>query len=110
MELICRENEQFLSATDDSSERRPVRAGCDPVLTGDNRVWRNLTSLEKNHTISESYFSTIQRDVQPYMRRILTVWMLQVRLNIIRLGKKEVILKLKKTSSPTGLYCTPAAL
>ncbi|MCJ8744104.1 hypothetical protein PDJAM_G00114960 [Pangasius djambal] len=78
MELICRENEQFLSATEESSERRPVRAGCDPVLTGDNRVWRNLTSLEKNHAISESYFGTIQRDVQPYMRRILTVWMLQV--------------------------------
>lgn len=79
MELNCRENEHFLSASEDSSERRPVRAGRDPVLTGDSRVWRNLTSLEKNHTILESYFGPIQRDVQPYMRRILTVWMLQVR-------------------------------
>ncbi|KAF4093479.1 hypothetical protein AMELA_G00002480 [Ameiurus melas] len=85
MELICRENEQFSSATEDSSEPGPVltgcgpvRAGCDPVLTGDNRVWRNLRSFEKKHTIPESYFSTIQRDVQPCMRRIVTVWMLQV--------------------------------
>lgn len=79
MELICRENEHFLSATKEPSERRAVRAGRDPVLTGDNRVWRNLRSLENNHTISESYFGTVQKDVRPYMRRILTVWMLQVR-------------------------------
>lgn len=83
MELVCHENAQFW-ASGECSERRPVRAGCDPVLTTDTRVWRNLMSLEKKHTISESYFGTIQKDVKPYMRRILTVWMLQVRFIIIK--------------------------
>ncbi|KAK3536604.1 hypothetical protein QTP86_014462, partial [Hemibagrus guttatus] len=78
MELTCRENEHFLSSTEEWAERRPVRAGRDPVLTGDERVWRNMMSLEKFHTVSESYFGTIQSDVQPYMRRNVTVWMLQV--------------------------------
>ncbi|XP_060766621.1 G1/S-specific cyclin-D3 [Neoarius graeffei] len=77
MELVCHENAEFW-ASGECSERRPVRAGCDPVLTTDTRVWRNLMSLEKKHTISESYFGTIQKDVKPYMRRIVTVWMLQV--------------------------------
>lgn len=79
MELICRENEQLVSGSEECSERRPVRAGLDPVLSGDNRLWRNLASLEKKHLISGAYFGTVQRDVQPHMRRILTAWMLQVR-------------------------------
>ncbi|KAK2821122.1 hypothetical protein Q7C36_020465 [Tachysurus vachellii] len=78
MELICGENEHFVLAAEGSSDLRSVRAGCDPVLTRDSRVWRNMTSLERNHTISRSYFGTIQNDVKPNMRRILTAWMLQV--------------------------------
>lgn len=83
MDLVCRENERFLSAAEAGLKQRPVRAGCDPVLSGDDRVWKNMTSLEKIYTISEPYFGSVQSRVQPYMRRILTVWMLQVRLTII---------------------------
>ncbi|KAI4903826.1 hypothetical protein NFI96_009639, partial [Prochilodus magdalenae] len=61
-----------------SSPRGPVRAFRDPALTQDSRVWRNLLSFEKTNLISESYFGTMQTDIQPYMRRILVVWMLQV--------------------------------
>ncbi|XP_036415158.1 G1/S-specific cyclin-D3 [Colossoma macropomum] len=78
MELTCHENDEFLSTSEASSYRGPVRACCDPVLTRDSRVWRNLLNLEKTDVVSESYFGTIQTDIQPYMRRILVVWMLQV--------------------------------
>ncbi|XP_076857217.1 G1/S-specific cyclin-D3 isoform X2 [Brachyhypopomus gauderio] len=77
MELMCHEHEDSLSTSGGSASPNPVRASRDPVLTRDVRVWRNLFCLEKAN-VSESYFSNIQTDVQPYMRRILAVWMLQV--------------------------------
>ncbi|XP_040889423.1 G1/S-specific cyclin-D3 [Toxotes jaculatrix] len=53
-----------------------LRAGTDPALTGD-RVLHHLTALEKSCQVPP-YFGTVQTDIQPYMRRILAVWMLQV--------------------------------
>ncbi|XP_026881188.2 G1/S-specific cyclin-D3 isoform X2 [Electrophorus electricus] len=77
MELICHEHEEFLSTSGFSPTPRPIRASLDPVLTRDVRVWRNLVHLQKAN-VSGSYFSNVQTDVQPYMRRILAIWMLQV--------------------------------
>ncbi|XP_066529044.1 G1/S-specific cyclin-D3 [Hoplias malabaricus] len=77
MELMCHEKHDFQSSFKPSVSG-PVRACCDPVLTQDSRVWKNLLKLEKTNVLSQSYFSSVQIDVQPYMRRILTVWMLQV--------------------------------
>ncbi|XP_074534077.1 G1/S-specific cyclin-D3 [Halichoeres trimaculatus] len=54
-----------------------LRAGCDPAVTGDLRALRNLTALEKvSHVASD--FDKLQKDIQPYMRRTLAVWMFQV--------------------------------
>ncbi|XP_072522629.1 G1/S-specific cyclin-D3 [Salminus brasiliensis] len=78
MELTCHENEEFLFSSEAFTHRGPVRACCDPALTRDSRVWRNLLALEKANVISGSYFGTVQTGIQPYMRRILAVWMLQV--------------------------------
>lgn len=67
MELLCAE----------SSARAP-RAGRDPQLLGDRRVLQNLLSLEERYSPRVSYFQCVQRDIQPYMRRMLAFWMLEV--------------------------------
>ncbi|XP_064254890.1 G1/S-specific cyclin-D3 isoform X1 [Passer domesticus] len=67
MELLCVE-----------SAARAPRAGRDPHLLGDRRVLQNLLSLEERYSPRVSYFQCVQRDVQPYMRRMLAFWMLEV--------------------------------
>ncbi|KAG9260727.1 G1/S-specific cyclin-D3 [Astyanax mexicanus] len=78
MELTCYENNEFLSSSEPPTPRGPVRAYSDPVLTRDNRAWRNMQVSEKADPPSGSYFGTVQTSVRPSMRRILAVWMLQV--------------------------------
>lgn len=53
------------------------RAVSDHSVTGDTRVLQHLMATEKAWTVS-SYFDTVQRDIQPYMRRILAEWMFRV--------------------------------
>lgn len=53
------------------------RAVSDHSVTGDTRVLHHLMAMEKTWTVS-SYFDTVQRDIQPYMRRILVEWMFRV--------------------------------
>ncbi|NXE02347.1 CCND3 protein, partial [Chaetorhynchus papuensis] len=67
MELLCAE-----------SAPRVPRAGRDPHLLGDRRVLQNLLSLEERYSPRVSYFQCVQRDIQPYMRRMLAFWMLEV--------------------------------
>ncbi|XP_053853970.1 G1/S-specific cyclin-D3 isoform X1 [Vidua macroura] len=67
MELLCVE----------SAPRAP-RAGRDPHLLGDRRVLQNLLSLEERYSPRVSYFQCVQRDIQPYMRKMLAFWMLEV--------------------------------
>ncbi|XP_018536878.1 G1/S-specific cyclin-D3 [Lates calcarifer] len=54
-----------------------LRAGSDPTVTGDLRTLHNLTALEKCSQVSP-YSGRVQTEIQPYMRRILAVWMFQV--------------------------------
>ncbi|TNM88898.1 G1/S-specific cyclin-D3 isoform X2 [Takifugu flavidus] len=53
------------------------RAVSDHSVTGDTRVLQHLMAMEKTCTVSP-YFDTVQRDIQPYMRRILVEWMFRV--------------------------------
>lgn len=53
------------------------RAVSDHSVTGDTRVLQHLMAMEKTCTVSP-YFGTVQRDIQPYMRRVLVEWMFRV--------------------------------
>ncbi|OXB71606.1 UNVERIFIED_CONTAM: hypothetical protein H355_006141 [Colinus virginianus] len=67
MELLCVE-----------PAARAPRAGCDPQLLGDRRVLQNLLSQEERYSPRVSYFQCVQREIKPYMRKMLAFWMLEV--------------------------------
>ncbi|GCC44876.1 hypothetical protein chiPu_0028946, partial [Chiloscyllium punctatum] len=68
MELLCCEPETVR------------RALPDPKLLRDDRVLHNLLALEERYLPACSYFKCMQLDIQPYMRRMLAAWMLEVRI------------------------------
>ena len=49
----------------------------DPVLVQDTRVLNNLI-LRQNGNKSLDYFKTVQTEVKPHMRKIVSDWMLEV--------------------------------
>ncbi|KAM8988281.1 G1/S-specific cyclin-D3 isoform 1-T1 [Ara ararauna] len=67
MELLCVE-----------AVPRVPRAEHDPRLLGDRRVLQNLLSLEERYSPRASYFHCVQREIKPYMRKMLAFWMLEV--------------------------------
>ncbi|NWQ83946.1 CCND3 protein, partial [Columbina picui] len=67
MELLCVE-----------AVPRVPRAGRDPQLLGDRRVLQNLLSQEERYSPNVSYFHCVQREIKPYMRKMLAFWMLEV--------------------------------
>ncbi|ELU00327.1 hypothetical protein CAPTEDRAFT_54530, partial [Capitella teleta] len=54
------------------------RAFLDPTLLKDCRVLRNLLAAEDKYQPSPSYFQCVQTDIQPYMRKMVAAWMLEV--------------------------------
>lgn len=50
----------------------------DPVLLHDSRVLTNLLQLQPFTMPAQNYFKHIQSDIQPYMRKVVTRWMLDV--------------------------------
>lgn len=66
MELLCNEKEGV------------VRALLDPTIFSDDRVFHSLLTVEDTFLPQASYFQCVQGDLQPYMRRIVATWMLEV--------------------------------
>ncbi|XP_041836156.1 G1/S-specific cyclin-D3 [Melanotaenia boesemani] len=64
--------------TSDVRQGTVLRAGTDPAMTRDLRVLDHLRALEETSQVSSSFFGKVQKDIQPYMRRLLTVWMFRV--------------------------------
>ncbi|KAJ3596776.1 hypothetical protein NHX12_003177 [Muraenolepis orangiensis] len=65
MELLCLET--------------VVRARPDPNLLRDERVLQSLLTVEERFLPQFSYFKCFQKDLQPFMRRMVATWMLEVR-------------------------------
>lgn len=58
-------------------------AGADRALDRDPRLLLNLLTLERVHAIHTDYFQHVQIDIQPFMRKVVTTWMLEVRFLFI---------------------------
>lgn len=54
------------------------RALPDPNLLYDDRVLHNLLTIEERYLPQCSYFKCVQKDIQPFMRRMVATWMLEV--------------------------------
>ena len=61
-----------------------LRAAGDPSVTGDPRALRCLTAAERLSRRAPPRLGGGQTDVRPYMRRMLAVWMFQVRKTATR--------------------------
>lgn len=66
MELLCLEMDTI------------VRARPDPNLLYDDRVLQSLLTIEERFLPQCSYFKCVQKDIQPFMRRMVATWMLEV--------------------------------
>lgn len=56
-------------------------AEMDPTMARDPRVIVNLLALERSTMPHCDYFRHVQRDIQPFMRKVVTTWMLEVGLS-----------------------------
>lgn len=54
------------------------RAFEDPVFLRDNRVLQNLLLTEDKYIPTACYFNCVQKDIQPYMRKMVAEWMAEV--------------------------------
>ena len=70
MELLCCEVDPVRRAVPDAN------------LLYDDRVLQNLLTIEERYLPQCSYFKCVQKDIQPYMRRMVATWMLEVGLQI----------------------------
>lgn len=68
MELLCCEVDPVRRAVPDAN------------LLHDDRVLQNLLTIEERYLPQCSYFKCVQKDIQPYMRRMVATWMLEVGL------------------------------
>ncbi|XP_049429062.1 G1/S-specific cyclin-D2a isoform X1 [Epinephelus fuscoguttatus] len=66
MELLCLEMDTI------------IRARPDPNLLCDDRVLQSLLTIEERFLPQYSYFKGVQKDIQPFMRRMVATWMLEV--------------------------------
>lgn len=81
MDLSCEENMQSPGNSGSSRQVDMCVAGPDRALDTDPRVILNLLTLERSHALHADYFQNVQIDIQPFMRKVVTTWMLEVRLS-----------------------------
>ncbi|XP_068505708.1 G1/S-specific cyclin-D2-like [Syngnathus scovelli] len=55
-----------------------VKAPVDPNILHDDRVLQSLLTVEDRFLPQCSYFQRVQKDIKPYMRKVVAGWMLEV--------------------------------
>lgn len=74
MELLC-------------CEVDPVRRAVPDRNLLEDRVLQNLLTIEERYLPQCSYFKCVQKDIQPYMRRMVATWMLEVGVRATLSGR-----------------------
>ncbi|KAH1019911.1 hypothetical protein HUJ04_009658 [Dendroctonus ponderosae] len=59
------------------SSNKCTRAAKDRAIFSDDRVIRNLLESEVSYVPNCDYFGQVQDDIQPFMRKVVTTWMLE---------------------------------
>ena len=59
-------------------EDKVLRAEPDQNILCDDRVLQSLLTIEDRFLPQCSYFKCVQKDIQPYMRRMVASWMHEV--------------------------------
>lgn len=93
MDLLCRElvilndcdlsnnnNRTTVTQMENISNQRVNTAIDDPIFL-DDRCLQNLLKTEDKFITS--YFKTVQNDITPNMRKVVTEWMIGVTINFI---------------------------
>lgn len=78
MDLSCGENMQNSGNSGNGRPADMCIAGSDRALDRDPRILLNLQTLERLHAVHTDYFQNVQIDIQPFMRKVVTTWMLEV--------------------------------
>ncbi|XP_014234906.1 G1/S-specific cyclin-D2-like [Trichogramma pretiosum] len=68
MDLLCCE----------STSQMECPAYPDPNLLDDDRMLQNLLKSEERYAPSATYFSNVQKEITPVMRKVVAEWMLEV--------------------------------
>ena len=63
------------------------RAYEDPVLLQDDRVLQNLLTIEDKYLASANYYKCVQTEIEPFMRKMVSNWMLQVSFRRYCVGR-----------------------
>lgn len=72
---MAEEEEKVLYCLESQTD---VKAQHDPVILRDDRVLQSLLTIEEKFLPQCSYFQRVQKDIQPYMRRMVAGWMHEV--------------------------------
>ncbi|CAK1551814.1 unnamed protein product [Leptosia nina] len=78
MDLSCGENLPNSGNSSSSGRTDMCVAGPDRALDRNPHLLTNLLSLERFHALHTDYFQHVQIDIQPFMRKVVTTWMLEV--------------------------------
>lgn len=84
-EVVCSSNHQYIAV----DEEEPViiaddagyeckTADMDPTMANDPRIILNMLMLERETMPRLDYFQSVQTDILPFMRKVVTTWMLEV--------------------------------
>lgn len=82
--MIVQPEPAVQSAAEQSDNILPEHAdGCnvanmDPTMTSDPRIIVNLLAMERSTMPTCDYFRVVQREILPFMRKVVTTWMLEV--------------------------------
>ncbi|XP_065670588.1 G1/S-specific cyclin-D2 [Hydra vulgaris] len=69
MDLLCNESNSIANVQ---------KSTLDKNLIDDNRVLERLLKVEDHYTPRCDYFKIVQKDIQPYMRKLVVSWMFEV--------------------------------